>query len=127
MKVVDTNVLISLLINHSSSHLEFIAQQTLVAPTLCKTEFVHVLMKYINSNIVSRDAAHQILSLFDEITELMNMVGTADIYELASHYQISAYDAEFVALAIVNNTDLFTYDKRLICKFPQICIKPVLS
>jgi predicted nucleic acid-binding protein len=48
-----------------------------------------------------------------------------DILALAKTFKITAYDAEFVSLAIERDTQLVTIDKALLNTFPDICKKPI--
>ena len=43
-----------------------------------------------------------------------------DVFALVAKYGITGYDAQFVALAQELNCDLYTQDKELLEKFPQL-------
>jgi predicted nucleic acid-binding protein len=120
--VVDTNILVSLLLPGALSAR---AQALLkrdgqwAAPVLWRSEFRNVLAGYLRQGALDFDQA---LSVQREAESLMagaEYTLTSDtILPLVRDSDCSAYDCEFVALAIHLNTRLVTMDTALLKAFP---------
>ena len=127
MSVIDTNTLIALTIAKGEKRLDrgqFLNEEC-IAPTLCKTEFVHVLLKYLNANLISYQQAEVAIETMLAIIKFDCFSRPENILALAKTFKITAYDAEFVSLAIERDTQLVTFDKALLNTFPDICKKPI--
>lgn len=126
MIVIDTNVLIVATINESFVEINSnkLFNHELIAPMLCKTEFAHVLLKYLKGNHINIQQAHKAIELMTMALNFDTQSNPKSIFTLAEKFSITAYDAEFVALAIERETNLLTYDKVLLNTFPDICKKP---
>ena len=123
MIVVDTNVLAYLYLPGKFSEA---AEQLLlrdsdwVAPRLWRSEFRNVLATYIRNGLVSYDAALSIHRKAEAIVAGVEYdVSAADVLRLANDSGCSAYDCEFVALAIHLDVKLVSGDARLCKAFPQ--------
>jgi predicted nucleic acid-binding protein len=90
------------------------------APLLWRSEFRNILMGYMRRKMLSFD---QICGLQNEAESLPAEsefeVDTSMVLALVRDSDCSAYDCEFVALAIQLGTKLVTMDKKLLRAFPQ--------
>lgn len=123
MIVVDSNVLAYLYLpgQHSA------AAETLLerdpdwaAPVLWRSEFRNILAGYLRRGDLTFDHA---LAVQREAEELLvdseYEVDSARVLELVRDSDCSAYDCEFVALALQLDTRLATMDGKLLRAFPQ--------
>ncbi len=126
MIVVDTNVIGYLFLSSDRSNQ---AEQALikdshwVAPVLWQSEFRNVLATYLNHELISFENG---LNIISEAESLMKdaeyKVTSRQVLKLVAESGCSAYDCEFVALAIDLNVPLITVDKKILSKFPAISI-----
>ncbi|MTI11803.1 type II toxin-antitoxin system VapC family toxin [Sansalvadorimonas verongulae] len=128
MIVVDTNVLVYL---YLPTKYTLYAEKLLendpvwVAPHLWRSEFRNVLALYLRKDLISYDKALQIQN---EAETLMSGneydIKSLNVLSLVNQSNCSAYDCEYVSLAINLDTELFTMDKKVISEFPLIA-KPL--
>jgi predicted nucleic acid-binding protein len=94
-----------------------------VAPILWRSEFRNILAGYIRRDTLTLEQA---IDLQQEVEGLLSgnefEVDSSGVLELVSKSDCSAYDCEFICLAIKLNTKLVTADKKLIKAFPQYTI-----
>lgn len=124
MIVVDTNVIAYLFIHgehtrKSQALLGYDPQW--ISPLLWRSEFRNILAYYIrHDNLKLKDAQ----LLMHEAERLMNgneyELNSNEILNLVSKSNCSAYDCEFVALAMKFNLTLFTSHKKILSEFPSI-------
>ncbi len=124
MIVVDTNIIGYLFLSSERSNQ---SEQALskdphwIAPVLWRSEFRNVLATYINQKLISFEDG---LSIIAEAESLMKDaefdVTSLQVLKLAEESGCSAYDCEFIALAIDMNVPLITVDKKILSKFPKI-------
>ncbi len=126
MIVVDTNVIGYLFLSSdrsSQAEKALIKDPNWVAPLLWKSEFRNVVATYLNQELISFEDGLQIVS---ESELLMKDAGyevtSRHVLKLATESGCSAYDCEFVALAMDLNVPLITVDKKILSKFPVISI-----
>lgn len=126
MIVVDTNVIGYLFLSGERSDQ---AEQALrkdhhwAAPLLWRSEFRNVLAGYLNRGMIGLEDALQIVSEADELMDGGEYeVGSGQVLRTVARSGCSAYDCEFVALALDLNVPLVTVDKELLSRFPGICI-----
>lgn len=126
MIVVDTNVIGYLFLSGERSDQ---AEQVLVkdphwaAPLLWKSELRNVLATYVNRAVISLEDAIGIISEAERLMKDSEYEIVSDqILRLAEQSGCSAYDCEFVALAMVLNVPLVTVDKKVLAQFPAISI-----
>lgn len=123
MIVVDSNVLAYLYLPGEYT----IAAEALLeresdwaAPILWRSEFRNILAGYMRRKAVSFEQAN---SLQREAESLLAgsefEVDSFSVLELVRDSDCSAYDCEFVALAMKLDTKLVTMDKKLLRAFPQ--------
>ncbi len=128
MLVVDTNVIAYLFLPsdasiHSQRLLEI--DNDWIAPVLWRSEMRNVLLQYVRKNLLTLSESIQVQS---EAEQLMlgnefDSVSRA-VIKLATTSECSAYDCEFVALAIDTQVPLITADKKLVRSFPKIAHFP---
>jgi predicted nucleic acid-binding protein len=126
MIVVDTNVIGYLFLSSKRTDQ---AEQALLkdyhwaAPPLWRSEFCNVLATCTNRSLISLEDA---LIIISEAEQLMKdseyEVASEKTISLATQSGCSAYDCEFVALAIDLNAPLVTVDKKILAKFPDVAI-----
>ncbi len=124
MIVVDTNIISYLMIpNDKYNQLAdalFQKDGKWSSPALWRHEFLSVLSIYLRQNLI--DAAG-CKSIFREAVDLVVSKPISDsdrVFDIIEGSSLSAYDCEFVALAIENNLPLITEDKKVIREFPHV-------
>jgi predicted nucleic acid-binding protein len=120
--VVDTNVLVCLYLpTEHTQYSEALLKRDpdWAAPILWRSEFRNVLAGYLRRKALTFDQAR---SLQTEAEELMagceHEVESRSVLELVRDSDCSAYDCEFMALAMQLGVKLFTTDARLLRAFP---------
>jgi predicted nucleic acid-binding protein len=126
MIVVDSNILAYL---YLPSEYTDLAENLLeknpywVAPILWRSELRNVLAAYLRKKILN---IHQIYAIMREAEDLMRdrefEIESSDVIQLMARSQCSAYDCEFVALALRLKCKLVTMDKKIILNFPDIAV-----
>lgn len=126
MIVVDSNILAYLYLpGDRTAAAEALLEQDpeWAAPTLWRSEFRNILAGYMRRKAVTFDQA---CSLQREAESLLAgaefEVDSSSVLELVRDSDCSAYDCEFIALAIKLNTKLVTVDKKLLREFPTRAI-----
>ncbi len=128
MIVVDTNVLVYLYLPtkytlHAEKLLE--REPVWVAPHLWRSEFRNVLALYLRKELITYD---KVLQVQNEAETLMTGneydIKSLNVLSLVNQSNCSAYDCEYVSLAMNLGTELFTMDKKVISEFPMIA-KPL--
>jgi len=125
MIVVDTNVIAYLLIpgEHSQDARQLLKKDPeWISPYLWRSEFRSVLSLYIRKGFLSypdsvllmKEAENLLLGMEYEVRSEL-------VLEIIKQSNISAYDAEFVALAKDLKLKLYTSDKSILKEFPVIC------
>ncbi len=123
MIVVDSNILAYLYLpsDHTAkAEALFKKDPEWAAPLLWRSEFRNILAGYLRRGTLSFE---QTVALQNEAEGLLAgaefEVDSYGVLELVSNSDCSAYDCEFVCLAIKLNTKLVTADKKLIRAFPE--------
>jgi predicted nucleic acid-binding protein len=128
MIVCDTNVVACLLIacdktedcvalirNDSEWH----------APVFWETEFRSVLGQYVRADKMDWQEAE---SYFQQgqrrLQKRTHILEASEVFALMAAQPVSAYDAEFVALAKRFRVKLATYDRKLLKMFPEVAMTP---
>lgn len=126
MIVVDTNVLAYLYLpTEFSANAEALLERDplWVAPLLWRSEFRNILTGYLRRGSLRFE---QVLALQEEAQALLAdheyEVESRAVLELVRDSDCSAYDCEFVALAMQLGVPLVTMDRKLLKAFPQ-CAK----
>lgn len=123
MIVVDTNVLAYLYLpTEFSANAEALLERDprWVAPLLWRSEFRNILAGYLRRGSLRFE---QVLALQQEAEALLAdneyEVDSRAVLELVRDSDCSAYDCEFVALAMQLGVPLITMDRKLLKAFPH--------
>jgi predicted nucleic acid-binding protein len=120
--VVDSNVLAYLYLpgDHTSNAEALLNRDPeWAAPILWRSEFRNILAGYIRRKTLTYEQAFQIQSEAESLLSGSEFeVDSRAVLELVRDSDCSAYDCEFVALAIKLDTKLVTMDGKLIRGFP---------
>jgi predicted nucleic acid-binding protein len=126
MIVVDSNVLAYLYLpGERTADAEALLEQApeWAAPVLWRSEFRNILAGYVRRKIL---AFEQACNLQSEAEDLLSgsefEVDSRAVLELVRDSDCSAYDCEFIALAIKLDTKLVTADKKVLSAFPNSTI-----
>lgn len=94
-----------------------------VAPVLWRSEFRNILAGYMRRGKLTFEQAHALQS---EAEDLLNgaeyEVDSRSVIEMVRDSECSAYDCEFVALAMKLGTKLVTMDGKVLRSFPSIAV-----
>lgn len=128
MIVVDSNVIAYLMIEGSNTNeveKVLLKDSEWVAPLLWRSEFRNILTTYIKQSGMALVLAEQIMLNAEELlTEREFSVLSYDVLALAYEKSLSAYDAEYIVLAINFSEPLLTYDKRILKQASEYAIHP---
>ncbi len=123
MIVVDTNTIIYFYVPSPRQHtIEklFMLDSHWVAPPLWKSEFRSALSAYIRAGYFSMDNALVFMNRAEEfMSGYERAVSSTNVLRLINQSSCSAYDCEFVALAMELNVKLITHDKEILTEFPM--------
>jgi predicted nucleic acid-binding protein len=126
MIIVDTNVIAYLYMpTEYSSATELLLEKHPIwaAPPLWRSELRNVLALYIRQELLTFDRAFGIQLEAEELmADHQYDVNSYDVLKLSSTSGCSAYDCEFVSLAIKQNTKLVTMDKKVLKAFPSVAM-----
>ena len=94
-------------------------------PPLWRSEFRHVLLKYVRAGILE---PAQAVALWGKAVERFALqeapVDGQRVLELAIQSGCSSYDAEFVVLAEQLGCRLLTFDRKLLQLLPAVTLQP---
>lgn len=123
MIVVDSNVLAYLYLpGEYTAAAEALLEREpdWASPILWRSEFRNILAGYIRRKDISFEQA---VSLQSEVEGLLAgcefEIESRTVFELVRDSHCSAYDCEFIALAMKLDTKLVTMDKKLLRAFPN--------
>lgn len=89
-------------------------------PILWRSEMRNVLTAYLRRGLLSRPQISAILRTADRaLVGSEHIVGDELVLEVVANSALTAYDAEFVALANALSVPLVTADKAVLKAFPQ--------
>ena len=95
------------------------------APFLWRSEFRNAATLYLRSGMLTlRDALDAARSAERMLSGNEHTVDSAHVMRLVANSQCSAYDCEYVALALRLGVPLVTADRRVLREFPDIAISP---
>lgn len=128
MIVVDTNILVYLYLpTQYTPHAEKLLENDpmWVAPHLWRSEFRNILALYLRKELITYDKA---LEIQNEAEILMSGneydIKSLSVLSIVNQSNCSAYDCEYISLAMNLGIELFTMDKKVISEFPLIA-KPL--
>lgn len=93
------------------------------APVLWRSEFRNILAGYIRRGKLTFEQAHALQSEAEDLLRGAEYeVDSHSVLELVRDSECSAYDCEFVALAMKLGTKLVTMDGKVLRSFPNIAV-----
>jgi predicted nucleic acid-binding protein len=120
--VVDSNILAYLYLpGDRTAAAEALLEQNpeWAAPVLWRSEFRNILAGYMRRKTITFGQACSLQSEAESLLAGAEFeVDSSSVLELVRDSDCSAYDCEFIALAIKLNTKLVTMDKKLLREFP---------
>lgn len=123
MMVVDSNVLAYLYLpgEHTAAAEAWLEHDPdWVAPILWRSEFRNILAGYMRRKTLSLAQACNLQQEAESLLEGAEYeVESTAVLELVRDSDCSAYDCEFIALAMKLDTQLVTMDKKLLRAFPK--------
>ena len=123
MIVVDSNVVAYLYLpGEYTAHAEALLKQEpeWAVPVLWRSEFRNILAGYLRRQTLTFQQACNLQNEAEHLlAETEFEVDSATVLALVRDSDCSAYDCEFIALAIKLNTKLVTMDKKLLKAFPE--------
>ena len=123
MIVVDSNVLAYLYLpGEYTAAAEALLEQDAdwAAPILWRSEFRNILAGYMRRKAITYEQAKSLQCEAESLLEGTEFeVESAAVLELVQQSDCSAYDCEFIALAMKLDTKLVTMDKKLLRAFPK--------
>lgn len=126
MIVVDVNVIAYALIQGEKTNLALKLRQKdpeWIVPSLWRHEFLNVLSTVQRAGLLSHSQCIETWeSAFNIFNKAEHPVDMENALMLAMNSKISAYDAEYIALAQSHKVLCVTEDKKLLENFPQTAI-----
>jgi predicted nucleic acid-binding protein len=126
--VVDTNLLADLLLPGDGAE---IAERALArdpawaAPLLLRSEFRNVLAGWVRRGALTVERALGVAAQGEAYVRGREYgVPSPDVLELSARSGCTAYDCEFVALAIQLTVPLVTSDRQVLEAFPAVAVSP---
>jgi len=123
MIVVDSNVLAYLYLpsEYTAAAEALLAQDSdWAAPILWRSEFRNILAGYMRRKTITFDQANSLQREAESLLEGAEFeLESHAVLELVRDSDCSAYDCEFIALAMRLDTQLVTMDKKLLRAFPK--------
>lgn len=123
MIVVDSNVLAYLYLpcEHTEAAEALLEHDPeWVAPILWRSEFRNILAGYLRRKSISFEQARSLQCEAESLLEGAEYeVDSQSVLELVRNSDCSAYDCEFIALALKLDTRLVTMDRKLLRAFPE--------
>jgi len=128
MIVVDSNILVHFFLNGEHRNLlERVRSRDSewVAPILWRSEFRNVCIKM---NRFGNIPLPVLLKGMEEADDVMRAstfrVQSNHVIVIAHRYQLTAYDAEYLSLALELDCQVLTFEKAMISKCPDVIIHP---
>ena len=126
MIVVDSNVLAYLYLpGEYTAAAEALLEQDSdwAAPILWRSEFRNILAGYLRRKAITFEQANSLQREAESLLEGAEFeLESLAVLELVRDSDCSAYDCEFIALAMKLDTKLVTMDKKLLRAFPKRAI-----
>lgn len=126
--VVDANILAAYYLERGPRHDRTRARMRYecewLAPALWRSEFLSVLRKYMKQGGLTRTAALVAHADAESVITTSGPPEAAMILDISTESGCSVYDAEYVATAVTAGSQLMTYDRFLLDRFPKIAMLP---
>ena len=123
MIVVDTNVIHYCWVHGQNTEIAQAVRQKdpdWHAPILWRSELRNVLTAYLRRGLLTRSQIAGILGVADQaLAEREHIIPDDLVLDVVASSTLTAYDAEFVALAVALSVPLVTGDKAVIKAFPE--------
>lgn len=101
------------------------AEGVWIVPPLWRSEFRSVLRKYLLDGQLSVEKCLKAAAVAESYFSSSEVaVSSADVMLIVEQTRCSAYDAEYVSLAMAFTVPLVTSDKKLQAAFPSVAISP---
>jgi len=129
MIVVDVNIIAYLYL--AGTHTTLCEQLLLQDPAwevpfLWRSEFNNILASYLRKKLLTLLEAKMIIGKAEaQMNGHEHEVSSQQILSLASDSSCTAYDCEYVALALSLKIPLLTFDKEILNKFKNIAVHPL--
>lgn len=127
MIVVDANILAYLYLPGpltAPAEALFAKDPDWAAPLLWRSEFRNILLGYLRREFLSlEEAAGRQRQAEELLAGAEFQVESREVLALARDSRCTAYDCEYVALAVHLDTRLVTMDKQLIREFPKYVVE----
>jgi predicted nucleic acid-binding protein len=128
--VFDTNVLAYALLGvteHRERALDALEHAPDVhVPDVAYAEFANVAWQWISIRGLPEHEAHAALALAEKF--VTHATPSADLWhtalELSTVSGVAVYDTLFVALALIRDEPLLTFDRRVLDTFPEVARRP---
>lgn len=128
MIVVDSNIIAYLMIpSDRTKEVEklLLKDSEWIAPLLWRSEFRNILTLYMKQSQMSLILAEQTIARAENLlSEREYGVLSSDVLALTYEKSLSAYDAEYVVLAINFGVPLITVDKKLLKQASEYAVSP---
>ena len=128
MIVVDTNIIAHFWLQTDETELcekLFKAEPNWVIPLLWKSEFRNIVVLYRRKNLMDFPTAAAIIEKAEQhLNGYEYYVHSLQVLHLAEESSCSAYDCEFVSLAMESNCKLATFNKQILHAFPDVALHP---
>ncbi len=123
MIVVDTNVIHYCWVHGQNTEIAQAVRQKdpeWHAPILWRSELRNVLTAYLRRGLLTRSQIVGILGVVDRaLAEREHIIPDDLVLDVVASSTLTAYDAEFVALAVALSVPLVTGDKAVLKAFPD--------
>lgn len=128
MIVVDSNIIAYLMIpSDRTKEVEklLLKDSEWITPLLWRSEFRNILTLYMKQSQMSLVLAEQTIARAENLlSEREYGVLSSDVLALTYEKSLSAYDAEYVVLAINFGVPLITVDKKLLKEASEYAVSP---
>lgn len=126
MIVADTNLLVYLLLPSQLTERVkdvFSRDDEWAVPLLWASEFRNVLAGYLRRGTIAIDTVRDVVARAEALVHgREHPVGSREVLDLVARSACSAYDCEFVALALRLGVPLVTSDGKVLREFPEVAI-----
>ena len=128
MIVADTNLIAALLLPselNGEAERIFEADPAWVLPVLWRSEWRAVLLKLLRARRLELTGALRLVAWAEaRFGPAERLPDSGEVLRLAAASGCSAYDCEFVALALALEAPLVTSDRELLAAFPEVARSP---
>jgi len=125
--IADTNLIAYLMIPGTKTSLAkgvYLKDSEWQSSLLWRSEFRNVLMLYIRNQEISLHKAVRIMEIAEKKFGMGLSPSSDDVLALAEQSGCTAYDCEFVALAMTLSIPLLTSDRKVLAAFPDVAASP---